>query len=61
VKAAEEGAAFCEECAKLEASTPPVDDTLAGVDPAAQAATLEEAAKEGTPFCEECEKLKHAA
>lgn len=60
--AAEDGAPFCEECAKAAAEQQAEsDDMPENIDAAAQAATLTAAAEEGAPFCEECEKAKKAA
>ena len=75
--AAESGAPFCEECEKArmaalaaQAQGPAQsagddeeqdEEEAADVDPAAQAAVMQEAANDGAPFCEECERARAAA
>ena len=62
--AADEGAPFCEECAKASAELEAEqedeeeaheeDEAAAAIDAKAQAGALKSAADDGVPFCEEC-------
>ncbi|MGA2721381.1 MAG: hypothetical protein ABSG79_03105 [Bryobacteraceae bacterium] len=64
-QAAEIGAPFCEECAKLAqqkalAASLPASPPPPAIDNVAIAALMKQAAAEGRPFCEECERARLA-